>query len=122
MKLQQPQGMNPWKVRAALLVLIALFISLGARLTFALDSMAPPPSLVSEQPGDSTAGSPEEEHGLSAKPEQVGHIFGFPITCSGGSYQIVQGLELNDFSKSRLDVTVKELADERATVKQLDLV
>jgi len=53
---------------------------------------------------------------------EEGLIFGFPVTCSGGSYQIVQGLELNDFSKSRLDVTVKELADERATVKQLDLV
>jgi malate dehydrogenase len=51
-----------------------------------------------------------------------GLIFGFPVTCSGGSYQIVQGLELNDFSESRLDVTVKELTDERETVKQLDLV
>ena len=50
-----------------------------------------------------------------------GLIFGFPVTCSGGSYEIVQGLELNDFSKSRLDVTVKELTDERETVKQLDL-
>ena len=82
MKLQQPQGINHWKVRAALLVLIALFISLGARLTFALDRMSRPPSLVSEQPEDSTAGSPEEEHGLSAKPEEVGQIFGFPITNS----------------------------------------
>jgi malate dehydrogenase len=51
-----------------------------------------------------------------------GLIFGFPVTCSGGSYQIVQGLELNDFSKSRLDVTVNELKDERETVKQLDLI
>jgi len=51
-----------------------------------------------------------------------GLIFGFPVTCSGGAYQIVQGLDLNDFSKSRLDVTVKELKDERETVKQLDLI
>ena len=51
-----------------------------------------------------------------------GLIFGFPVTTSGGSYQIVQGLELNDFSKSRLDVTVNELKDERETVKQLDLI
>jgi malate dehydrogenase len=51
-----------------------------------------------------------------------GVIFGFPVTCSGGAYEIVQGLELNDFSKARLDVTVKELEDERETVKQLDLV
>jgi malate dehydrogenase len=51
-----------------------------------------------------------------------GLIFGFPVTCSGGSYEIVQGLGLNDFSQSRLDVTVNELKDERATVKQLDLI
>lgn len=51
-----------------------------------------------------------------------GVIFGFPVTCSGGSYEIVQGLDLNDFSQSRLDVTVNELQDERETVKQLDLI
>jgi malate dehydrogenase len=51
-----------------------------------------------------------------------GVIFGFPVTCSGGSYEIVQGLDVNDFSKSRLDVTVNELQDERETVKQLDLI
>jgi len=51
-----------------------------------------------------------------------GVIFGFPVTCAGGSYEIVQGLDLNDFSKSRLDVTVNELKDERETVKQLDLI
>ena len=51
-----------------------------------------------------------------------GLIFGFPVTCSGGSYEIVPGLGLNDFSQSRLDVTVNELKDERATVKQLDLI
>ncbi len=51
-----------------------------------------------------------------------GVIFGFPVTCSGGAYEIVQGLDLNDFSRSRLDVTVNELQDERETVKQLDLI
>ena len=51
-----------------------------------------------------------------------GVIFGFPVTCSGGAYEIVQGLDLNDFSQSRLDVTVNELQDERETVKQLDLI
>ena len=53
---------------------------------------------------------------------EEGVIFGFPVTCSGGSYEIVQGLDLNDFSKSQLDVTVNELQDERETVKQLDLI
>ncbi|HEX4282299.1 MAG TPA: malate dehydrogenase [Solirubrobacteraceae bacterium] len=51
-----------------------------------------------------------------------GVIAGVPVTCSGGSYQVVQGLDLNDFSRSRLDVTVKELKDEREMVKQLDLI
>ena len=51
-----------------------------------------------------------------------GVITGLPVTCAGGSYQVVQGLDLNDFSRSRLDVTVKELKDERETVKQLDLI
>ncbi len=51
-----------------------------------------------------------------------GLIFGFPVTCSGGSYQVVQGLEMNEFSQSRLDVTVDELKDERETIKRLDLI
>ena len=61
-------------------------------------------------PSDGSYGIPE------------GLIFGFPVTCSGGSYQVVQGLEMNGFSQSRLDVTVNELKDERETVKQLDLI
>jgi malate dehydrogenase len=49
-------------------------------------------------------------------------IFGFPVTCSNGSYEIVQGLDLNDFSRSRLEVTVNELKEERETIKRLELV
>ncbi len=51
-----------------------------------------------------------------------GLISGFPVTCSNGSYEVVQGLELNDFSRSRLEATVKELGDERETIKGLELV
>ena len=51
-----------------------------------------------------------------------GVIAGLPVTCSAGSYEVVQGLDVNDFSRSRLDVTVKELEDEREMVKQLDLI
>jgi malate dehydrogenase len=53
---------------------------------------------------------------------EEGLIFGFPVTCSGGAYEIVQGLDLNEFSRSRLDVTVNELRDERETIKRLELV
>ena len=51
-----------------------------------------------------------------------GLISGFPVTCSNGSYEVVQGLELNDFSRSRLEATVNELKDERETIKRLELV
>ena len=49
-------------------------------------------------------------------------ISSFPVTCENGNYEIVQGLDLSDFSKSRIDVTVKELADERQAVKDLGLI
>lgn len=51
-----------------------------------------------------------------------GVISSFPVTCSGGEYQIVQDLELSDFSKSRIEITVNELKEEREAVKQLDLI
>jgi malate dehydrogenase len=51
-----------------------------------------------------------------------GVISSFPVTCSGGSYEIVQDLEIDDFSRSRIDATVKELGEERDAVKQLGLV
>ena len=51
-----------------------------------------------------------------------GLISGFPVTCSGGSYQVVQGLDLDDFSRSKVEATVNELKEERETVKRLQLV
>src|ERR1017187_3214140 len=46
----------------------------------------------------------------------------YPCTCSGGSYEIVQGLEVDDFSRSRIDATVAELNEERDAVRQLGLI
>jgi malate dehydrogenase len=51
-----------------------------------------------------------------------GIISSFPVTCSGGSYEIVQGLEIDDFSRSRIDATVNELKEERDAVRQLGLI
>jgi malate dehydrogenase len=51
-----------------------------------------------------------------------GLISSFPVTTSGGDYEIVQGLELNEFSKSRIEVTVNELKEERDAVNQLGLI
>jgi malate dehydrogenase len=53
---------------------------------------------------------------------EEGIFAGHPCTCSGGEYKVVQGLELDDFSQSRIDATVKELRDERDAVTQLGLV
>jgi malate dehydrogenase len=48
-----------------------------------------------------------------------GVIYGFPVTCSGGKYQIVQGLDIDAFSRERMDFTLKELLEEREGVKHL---
>jgi malate dehydrogenase len=48
-----------------------------------------------------------------------GVIFGYPVTCRGGQYQIVKGIELSDFSRKRIDGTLKELHEERDAVKSL---
>ncbi|HTA36463.1 MAG TPA: malate dehydrogenase, partial [Solirubrobacteraceae bacterium] len=51
-----------------------------------------------------------------------GLISGFPCTCSAGEYSIVDGLELDDFSRAKIDLSVAELNDERETVKQQGLI
>ncbi len=48
-----------------------------------------------------------------------GLISSFPVTTKNGEYEIVQGIELSDFSKERIKATVDELAQERETVKEL---
>jgi malate dehydrogenase len=53
---------------------------------------------------------------------EEGIISGFPVTCAGGNYEIVQGLEIDDFSQARIDATVNELKEERAAVMELGLV
>ena len=53
---------------------------------------------------------------------QEGLISSFPVTCSGGEYSVVQGLEVSEFSRARIDASVAELADEREAVRKLGLV
>lgn len=48
-----------------------------------------------------------------------GIIYSFPVTCSGGRYQIVQGLEVDAFSRDKMQVTEQELVEERDAVKHL---
>jgi malate dehydrogenase len=51
-----------------------------------------------------------------------GLVSSFPVTTRGGDWEIVQGLEIDDFSRSRIDASTKELADERDAVKGLGLI
>ncbi|CAN0266958.1 unnamed protein product [Discosporangium mesarthrocarpum] len=48
-----------------------------------------------------------------------GLIYSFPVTCSGGEYTIVQGLEINDFSQELMNKTANELREERDAVADL---
>ncbi len=50
---------------------------------------------------------------------EAGVIFGYPVVCANGSYEIVQGLEINEFSRTKLDETNAELREERAAVEGL---
>ncbi|MGA5191747.1 malate dehydrogenase [Streptomyces exfoliatus] len=61
-------------------------------------------------PSDGSYGVPE------------GLISSFPVTCTDGTYEIVQGLEINDFSRGRIDASVAELAEERDAVRELGLI
>lgn len=61
-------------------------------------------------PSDGSYGVPE------------GLIYSFPVRCQGGNYEIVQGLEINDFSRQRMDATAAELQAERDSVVGLGLI
>jgi malate dehydrogenase len=51
-----------------------------------------------------------------------GLICGFPCTCAGGEYTIVDGLEIDDFSRAKIDASVAELVSERDTVAEQGLI
>ncbi|WP_324649687.1 malate dehydrogenase [Georgenia sp. H159] len=61
-------------------------------------------------PSDGSYGVPE------------GIISSFPVRSAGGEWEIVQGLEINDFSRERIDASVAELTGEREAVEQLGLI
>ena len=50
-------------------------------------------------------------------PEEI--IYGYPVTCAGGRYEVVKGLEIDEFSRGKMDTTLKELLEERDGVKHL---
>ena len=50
---------------------------------------------------------------------EPGVIYSYPVRCSGGAYEIVQDLEINDFSRERMLATEQELREERAAIEHL---
>ncbi len=50
---------------------------------------------------------------------ESGLIYSFPVSCDGGRYSIVAGLEINDFSREKMRLTEQELREERDAVKEL---
>jgi malate dehydrogenase len=58
-------------------------------------------------PSDGSYGIPE------------GVIYGYPVTCRNGSYQVVKGVEVSEFSRKRMDATLNELHEERDSVRSL---
>jgi len=74
---------------------------------------------------DWVRGTPEGDWVSMAVPSDgsygipAGVIYGYPVTCAGGRYQIVQGLAVNEFSRGRMEATYKELTEERDGVKEL---
>jgi malate dehydrogenase len=58
-------------------------------------------------PSDGSYGIPE------------GIVYSYPVTCKSGEYSIVQGLDINDFSREKMQATQRELLEERDGVKDL---
>jgi len=58
-------------------------------------------------PSDGSYGIPE------------GVLYGYPVTCKNGTYKIVKGLDVSDFSRGRMMATLKELHEERDSIKHL---
>lgn len=50
---------------------------------------------------------------------EPGIIYSYPVRCSKGAYEIVQGLDVNDFSRERMSATEMELREERAAIEKL---
>jgi malate dehydrogenase len=51
-----------------------------------------------------------------------GLISSFPCTCEGGEWSIVQGLDIDDYSRGKIDASAAELAEERDAVRKLGLI
>ncbi len=93
-----------------------------------LSSAASAANATVEHMRDWVLGTPEGDWVSMAVPSDgsygvpEGLISSFPCTVKDGKYEIVQGLELNDFSRGKIDASVAELVDERNAVTELGLI
>ncbi|AGL20906.1 malate dehydrogenase [Actinoplanes sp. N902-109] len=77
---------------------------------------------------DWVLGTPEGDWTSAAVPSDgsygvpEGLISSFPVVSRGGRYEIVQGLDIDDFSRGRIDASVAELGEEKAAVQKLGLI
>jgi len=74
---------------------------------------------------DWTLGTPDGDWVSMAIPAdgsygiEPGIVYSYPVRCSGGQYEIVQELSIDDFSRARMDATEAELREERAAIEEL---
>ena len=52
----------------------------------------------------------------------AGLVFGMPCECKDGSYKIIHGLEIDDYAREKINITLKELTDEADAVKGMGMV
>ncbi|HVC11940.1 MAG TPA: malate dehydrogenase [Burkholderiales bacterium] len=90
-----------------------------------LSSAASAANAAIEHVRDWVAGTPQDDWVSMGIPSDgsygvpAGVLFGYPVTCKGGKYEIVKGIEISDFSRKRMDATLKELHEERDGIKHL---
>jgi malate dehydrogenase len=88
-------------------------------------SAASAASAAIDQVRDWAVGSAEDDWVSMAVPADgsygigEGIVYSFPVRCRNGDYEIVQGLDINDFSRERMLATEKELREERAAIEEL---
>lgn len=93
-----------------------------------LSSAASAASATIDHMRDWIAGTPEGDWVSMAVPSDgsygvpEGLVSSFPCVVKNGEYEIVQGLEINEFSRQRIDASVAELTEERDTVQKLGLI
>ena len=90
-----------------------------------LSSAASAASSAIDHVRDWSLGTPAGEYTSMAVPSDgsygiaEGLVYSFPVTCKAGTYEIVQGLSVSDFSRKLMDATDTELREERAAVEHL---